>query len=401
MVFQYEDVSREVDKRTTGFEFPDVDGGYVQDNGHGSRRYPLRCYFSGASHDLQATAFELALLERGPGRLEHPFYGSFDAIAFGTITRRDDLKTAANQSIIDVVFWTTIGALYPSGLMSPRNELLVALDAFDFAIATEFEETMQLERAAARVATKANTRSLLRYVSDALEGIAAGAEAVNRDFREAQSAVNYGLDVLVGQPLLLAQQIGNLVTAPARALVGLEMRLEGYRQLAQRIFATTSLGAPFQSPALSRMQLSLTNGYRTADLFAMHAVAGSLRAVIETTFQSKPAALAAADTVLTQFDDVVAWRDRAAESLGIVDRGAAQQALQHATARAAGYLIEQSYALAAERRIVLDRPRTIIDLAAELYGSVDDKLDLLISTNELTGAEVLELPRGTSIAYYR
>jgi hypothetical protein len=50
--------------------------------------------------------------------------------------------------------------------------------------------------------------------------------------------------------------------------------------------------------------------------------------------------------------------------------------------------------------VVLDRPRTIIDLAAELYGSVDDKLDFLISSNNLTGDQILELQRGQVISYY-
>ena len=52
------------------------------------------------------------------------------------------------------------------------------------------------------------------------------------------------------------------------------------------------------------------------------------------------------------------------------------------------------------RRVVLDRNRTIIDLAAELYGSVDDQLDFLINSNNLTGSEILELPRGREIVYY-
>jgi hypothetical protein len=66
----------------------------------------------------------------------------------------------------------------------------------------------------------------------------------------------------------------------------------------------------------------------------------------------------------------------------------------------AGHLVETSFTLLQERRIVLDRERTIIDLAAELYGSVDDRLDLLINSNDLTGSEILELPRGRTIVYY-
>lgn len=396
--FQFEDVSREIEKRTTAFEFPGVDGAFVQENGYGSRKYPLRCYFAGITHDLDATAFEVALLEPGIGRLEHPLYGAFDAIQFGTITRRDDLKSAANQTVIEVVFWTTVGALYPSAEADPRNELLASLDVLDLTSSTEYAALADLSTSAARVATKSSTRSLLRMASDALGEVAGAVSAVNRDFRDTQDAINYGLDVLVGQPLQLALQVANLVKAPALARVGIDLRLEGYRRLAERIF-----GAPFVSSVgaeLAGTRLRLSNSFHTNNLFAMAAVAGSVRAVAEHTFVAKPDALAAADEVLALFDRLVAWRDAGFGSIGQVDPGASYQALQQAVALVAGYLLQVSFTLATERRVVLDRARTIIDLAAELYGSVDDRLDVLITTNGLTGQEILELPSGRVIAYY-
>lgn len=399
MTFLYEDVSRETDKRTALFQFPGVDGGYVQDNGYGVRRYPLRCFFTGESHDLAATAFEVGLLERGIGRLDHPFYGSFDAIPYGTITRRDDLKTGANQSIVEVTFFATLEALYPSGLASPRNELLAALDAIDLASSEEFAEQVDSKTAAARAVTKSTSRDLVRLVADAMGGAADAVTAADTAFRDAQSAINYGIDLLVGQPLQLAQQVINLLQAPARAVVGIEMRLAGYRDLAERIFTRATLDT-FTSPVLADRQLRLANDFRTSDFFAQQAVGGSLRTVYETRFEAKPAALNAAEEVLMQFRQLVAWREYAVVFLGLPDPGRAQQALQHGTARAVGYLIEASFALATERRLVLDRPRTIIDVAAEVYGAVDSRLDSLISTNELSGSEILELPAGASIAYY-
>ena len=50
---------------------------------------------------------------------------------------------------------------------------------------------------------------------------------------------------------------------------------------------------------------------------------------------------------------------------------------------------------------MLDRNRTILDIAAELYGAVDERLDQLIATNNLTGSQITELARGTRIKYYR
>ncbi len=83
-----------------------------------------------------------------------------------------------------------------------------------------------------------------------------------------------------------------------------------------------------------------------------------------------------------------------------IDTGGAYQQLQDAVALTAGFLVEISFSLKQERVIILDRNRTIIDLAAELYGSIDDQLDFLISSNDLSGSEILELPRGREIVYY-
>src|SRR5690242_6521153 len=89
--FDFEEVSRSTSKRGTLFEFPGVNNGYVQQNGYGSRRYPMRCYFTGKDHDSIATAFEVALLEDGLGKLETPMYGTIPVVPFGDIERRNDL----------------------------------------------------------------------------------------------------------------------------------------------------------------------------------------------------------------------------------------------------------------------------------------------------------------------
>ena len=54
ITFAYENVRKTVDKKTTGFEFPDANGTFVQDLGHTGRRYPLRVFFWGDDYDQDA-----------------------------------------------------------------------------------------------------------------------------------------------------------------------------------------------------------------------------------------------------------------------------------------------------------------------------------------------------------
>lgn len=412
ILFDFEDVRRETEKRTTAFEFPGVNNAYVQDNGHGSRKYPLRCIFWGADHDRIATAFEAALLERGIGRLEHPLYGTFDVIPFGTITRRDDLKSAANQTIVEVTFWTTLRAIYPSNQQNPRSEILAAITGFDVAAAQQFSDKTNLATQLQKANVKATVKKFLRDVSAALQSVSDATTSVTREFRDAQSTINQGLDVFVGQPLLLAQQISNLIKAPARAVAGIQSRLEAYGNLADSIFGSDA-GSPgtalTSGTALAVRSDQISNDFHTSDLFASNAVGGSVVSVTQTEFETKPQAITAAEDVIDQFDNLVAWRDAGFASLEQVptigafqvDTGESYQALNRAVSLCAGFLVEISFSLVAERRIVIDRPRTIIDLSSELYGSVDnDTLDFLLNSNDLVGDEILELPRGTTIRYY-
>ena len=87
LLFSYENVAMSVDKKTAAFDFPDANGTYIQDLGHTGRKYALRMFFWGNDYDLEADAFEAALLEQGTGKLEHPIYGTKNVVPFGSIKR--------------------------------------------------------------------------------------------------------------------------------------------------------------------------------------------------------------------------------------------------------------------------------------------------------------------------
>jgi prophage DNA circulation protein len=399
--FEYEDLERVHTKRGTAFEFPGVDGAYIQQRGLGARRYPMRCIFSGPDCDRIATAFEKACSEPGMGVLEHPVHGTIpNIVPFGDFTRNDPLKTAANQAIVEVTFWRSLPSLYPAATADAKSEIDTALEGFDVEAAQEFSESTSLLSAASRANMKGTVRSFLRDVSATLSNASDAVASVKREFDDQVRLINFGMDVLVGQPLLLAQQVSNLIKAPGRALAGIQSRLAGYAALADRIFS--SRAGSTRAPAVSAVGLGLgqRNDFQAAQLFATNAVAGTVVANSNHRFRTKPEALEAAAEMAELHDEVTRWRDDGFVALGVQDPGAAAQKLLQAVALTAGHLVETSFTLLQERRIVLDRERTIIDLAAELYGSVDDRLDLLINSNDLTGSEILELPRGRTIVYY-
>jgi prophage DNA circulation protein len=392
--FEYEDVRRSVEKKTTAFDFPDADGTYIQDLGNTGRQYPLRLFFWGPDYDLAAASFESLLLERGPGRLEHPAYGTVDVVPFGTITRRDDLKTAANQAVLEVTFWETIGIIYPTGQTDPGSSVLSAVDAYNAALSEQTAGALDLSAPSSLVSFKNTYDGLLSAAAGGLQAVADTQDGVRRQFDAINESINRGIDTLVSTPLDLVFQTTLLIQAPARSASAISARLSAYGDLASSLLSGD--GAVVSGGDNTRD----ANTFYARDVFASSYVSGSVVSAVNARFETKAEAILAAEAILTQLSNVETWREANYAALAAIDTGGAYQKLQEAVALTAGFLVDISFSLKQERAVVLDRARTIVDLSAELYGSVDDQLDFLISSNSLTGSEILELPEGRRIVYY-
>lgn len=391
LVFAYENVSTEFDKKGAVYDFPDADGTYVQDLGRTGRRYPLVVYFSGTDYDLASDLFLAMLGEPGTGKLEHPAYGVVNVVPFGTIGRRDDLKTAANQAAIEVTFWETTGLVYPTSQVDAAGEVLRAVIAYNEASAAQFEASVRLNTPSATAGLIGDYSSTFGNAKRFIDELAEASDSVQRQYTTINRSIVEGLDELVGEPLVLALQTALFLQSPARALSRINSRLEAYGDLIAVLSDTV------ESPGFGPRN---ANRFKANDLFASGALSAQVLSLVNNQFATKGDALYAADFVLQQLDVVTVWRENNYRALEDVDTGEAYTQLQSAVALAAGYLVEISFNLKQERLLTLDRARSIVDLVAELYGVVDAHLDFFITSNDLTGSEIIEVPRGRQVAYY-
>lgn len=398
--FLFEDVSRETELRTTAFQFSGLDDAFIQQNGIGPREYPLRVIFSGNDHDLLATSFELALFQKGRGTLEHPLYGTFKVVPVGKVTRRNDLVQSANESVIEVVFSTSLASAYPVGFSFPGNELQASVAGFNVAAALQFKNATSLASAIQQASIKGSIRKGLGEIRQTMQSVSDQTAASKRAFDDNFRLVNEGVDVLVGQPLLLARQISDLTQAPARALAGIKSRLDGYGRLLLKLIGSN--GPEFDSAAADTADaLARRNAFRLADHIALSALGGSIIAAAETDFTNRPEAQIAALEIQRQVEQITSWREGRLATLGEIDTGEGYQAVQQAAAEAAGFLVELSFDLLPERAVVTDRARTVIDLCSELYGDLSDAtVQTMIDTNRFTGSEILEVPKGRRVVWY-
>lgn len=414
--FNYEDVSRKFEARGMVHEFPGMNDAYVQRTGIGPRKYPVRAYFNGPTCDVEAGYFEYACTLDGLGELNHPVYGSgLRVVPYGDIERRDDLVKQANQVIVDVTFWTTTGVPYPFSGVDTKNEIRAAAYNVDIEAVQAFKNRFQTFPAELREFSGKNFLDWLKNVEGKIRGTSNAIAEKRRQMQDGINLINRTMDVLVGQPIMIAQQVLGLMKAPGEAFTALADRLDVYQQIVDGIINDVA-AQPARSLAaahgLAIKPLQIANSFHAADLFVTGAQTGLLLSTLDYTYGSKQEALNTAAELDTLFDKVQAWRDAQFAALSNptegmrslaagIEAGDGFQRMYLARAQTMARLVELSFSLYPERAIVTDRPRSVIDLCAELYSDISHaKLDFFINTNRLGGDELLEIPEGRRIVYY-
>lgn len=392
LTFFYEDVVRETDKKTTVFTFPDKDGAFVQDLGRGGRRYPLRVIFWGENYDRDAQAFFSALEEKGAGILEHPVYGRKEVVPTGTIRQLDRLKTAANQSIIEVTFWESIIDLaFPTASTDATTVTESDIEAYALIGPQQFDNNLSVVTSGETVGVIDKFSAGLTVARSALEGVAATNNALKLQFDAAYDAVIGNINELVGDPLRLATETVAFMRLATGASALITAKLEAYSNVVDALTTIT-----FESSFDNQPE----NAFFSAQLIATAAHIALIESTLDSEFTSKPEAINAAEAIIASFTAVSDWGDISRDALGVIDTGETYQTFINATAVSAGRLVEISFTLLQERIITLSSARTFVDLVAELYGELDDRHDFFITSNNLVGTELLEIPEGREIKYY-
>ncbi len=391
--FEYQDVSKLFVKHTAGYDFVNADGTFVQELGRSGRRVPLRIFFSGEDNDLLADVFDEMLAEHGVGTLHHPRYGSIQVIPFGDIARQDPLVTGTNQTIFNITFWETNELLFPLDSDSPGDQTQAAVDALLAANPQAFADTLGVPSVVEASALDDAIRTISTFGKNSLAGISGTVAVIERRVAAIDNAIQTAIDTLVGTPLTLAFQVGQMLTLPARSTALIADRLVAYSTL----LVTLTTGGTVFTPGIDSKN---RNAFRNIDMQSSVLLAGMVTVVLDADFTTRSEAIAAADTLLDVFEQWEVWRDNNLSSLDEIDTGEQYDNTRLAVLLAAGFLVALSFLLKQERSIVTVRPRSPLDLEAELYGTAETNLDFLILSNNFVGLEILEVPAGRRVVYF-
>lgn len=387
----FEDVSKKIIKKTTPFDFPDVDGTFVQDLGKKGRRYPMRWIFSGEDYDQIAELFDTALEEKGPGILQHPLYGTFDVVPVGEINRSDNLVTAANQAVYDITFFETIKIIFPISDLSAENAINSGITDFSTNAVDNYDDSLDVSTAQEITGYIDTAKAAIRKVKKSMAKIAATTASVERAFNDAFSVADDAIEILNGGGPMLA-----LTRIPSQASANIQSKLASYGDL------LTSLITGPSNQFSSGLDSQASNAFLNNNIIASTVVIASIESTISefTFFKTRSetiAAIEALDALITNYID---WSDTNRDSLDLIDTGEAYQQLLEVFSISQGRLTQIAFTALQERTVILDRDRTFIDFCAEYYGRLDEDYDFVIQSCNLSGIELWELKKGRSMVYY-
>jgi len=405
LTFQYEDLEKTFGRHSSVHEFSEAGNAYVQQFGKMGQRFPMRMYLWGADVDTMAAGFETLLGLSGIATLEHPMYGPKQVIPVGEIVRRDNLVTAANQVIFDATFVETTGLIYPAEQVDAQSEIANALGALLAAQAAQLAQQLDLASPLDGLGFLDSIQNTLGSVVAATNVIQDAALGFQQEFDDTLNLLSSAAGGITATGSLASETLDAVISSTQTFIGNGSNSSLPPTEVSAAYFSILS---SIYTGVIDINDTQSINDFHTNEMTAGASIGSVAKNAANARFNTRNEALDSALDLMDQLNAYATWADGLYSDLdangpgaGNVDLGYGFQALVKLVGLTAGYLVDLSFSLKQERRIVLTYPRTPIDLCAELYpGLVDDNLDFFIASNNLLGREVLEIPKGREIKYY-
>lgn len=419
--FDFEVVSRDISHRVGTFEFSGVNGTLHQDKGVSGEIYPLNVFIHGPDYDLEADRFVTLAKETGPGFLFHPRWGK-KRVQILSITQSENLVQAGGQASFNVQFQETLEREFPKTGTAPQQKVTALADSAQTEAINNFGNQVNTEDLADELSFEQEIILSANKVDDALASVTSGSQEIATEFRGFIDNILNNATELVQEPFEYATQITSAIRVVAEVPGRIGSQLQGYKNMFDvlRLRDVTD--------AINQTRNALLVDELLGTLGISSASEATNQAFNETSTLSRDSKGRAAITVpetgtgFQSRDEVLAavvfLRDNSQAITDMLDAG---QVLFEDSLLSDSYIqsvqsyvptwevvstvikagLDLSFALPIKRSIMLATSRTILGLAFEFYGNVDDiVLDYLILTNALTGNDIIGVPRGKEIFFY-
>jgi hypothetical protein len=392
-------------KNVAVFDPPNVPGVSFQDLDFGLTTTPLTLYFAGDDNDLEANKFFETCKAKGEWLVGHPVKGLL-SMQLISISERIAPIESGNVTMIDTEWYEPgIKAIIPLSL--PEK----ASDVIEKGALTLLESSEQF---VSNISIKLNSLSskfqkeildisdyVLRHVSLLTNTLASANSAIN----SVRRGITQTLSESVINVQALAGQIQTLVQSPSTIPEDLITRLNVYSDMINTsfeeiIFPDDKTGAKIEDK----------NRANSQELFLVSAMAAESEIAVSEILTTRAQSVEVAQTLIDDFNTIVnkldtiqGHFDSNTMDLQYFNQSQSYQQLMEMIALAVAYVLDVSFELAIEKRFILKRPRTPVEIALTEYngpGDNDENVDKFIFSNNLSGENILLLNAGTEVVVY-
>jgi len=405
--FLFEDMASARENETTSYNFPGVDGTYIQRRNTKSQSFPISIIFSGPECDLAAKEFERITKEnREPFIFEHPIKGDFTCQLLG-FTRTDNFKSGLNEIVFDCSIRETIPLIYP--VRTTNNEKLILENNTQTAL--EIAEDVKLNSQSADIQTvnalKDAYKTAISAVQSAFNDVIYEIDSVNNQFLAVDAFLTNAVETIAANIDQLASAMNTFLSLPSRAQDSFDRKIERLENAFDNFTSTfESINMPsFANAKVYGKQLESMNGLALLS-FTTSALSSS------EDYTTVSEIFGVIDRINDKYESYLIDIDQYVTDTITNDVGETyepntdvQQGIQTSIYNTSVYLQEISFKALREYKFTLTADTDIINLTYAIYGSanpeeLENDIDKLIDLNNFAGDELLIIPKGREVIYY-
>jgi hypothetical protein len=387
-------------KRLGVHEYPGVDGAYIQDMGLEAVSYPLSLYIDGEENDRDAARLMNAFAGRGNWEVIHPVYGlkKLQLVSYKLQARP---VSSGGLTVIETE-WTE-GAALPLRI---KPESVKALSLIDKLKLKEINAMLDMALdAAAAIASYINmVKSVMNMVLTTIGKIT---DTINAYARLIENIL-----ALPAQAVLeTTSALCSLIEAPALFAENVLTIGRMYENLAENVSKRFNDAGDKYSNLGESNSDAARNEAMVGELTYTAAVCGTALAIIKGDIKNRRQCLDALKTFISVYDAAEETLDGVSGIMSGLPLHKqyfpfkeTMPELRALRASITGYLLNSMFDLSAERIIVLDRPRSPLEVAVTEYKAASDTAEYyynkLVEDNNLRGEELLLIAKGREVAVY-
>jgi hypothetical protein len=411
---------RTMEKKLGIFVYPRVIGNVVQDLDVNSTLYSLTIYFDGKNNDTEAQRFFLAAKERGQWKVEHPVQGP---LQLQLISITENNEPVRNGGITEInTEW--IEPIDPAKLLTAA-ELQGLIDGLsDDLDASAIEQFVDAVNDASETLQAGINQAVqgVQNVSDFIfSPLTSIVDSVDNTFNTIQNGITDTLNATVLQAVSLGGQIQQLIQTPLLVTNDIQSRNETYLNFTEEIIGDlpTTGGANNKNLSIVNELALMSTTTSMAKISSGGIAAATAGAPVATGIQnvttvtpivSRAQAVDLASQISDFFDDVTNSLDNVQalyDTAPIENQYFSQSKSYSKAALLMAYtqklLLLSTFDLKVEKRFILDRNRSPIEIALSEYGGPgdnDQNIDLFNLSNNLKGKDIVLLPAGREVVVY-